>query len=191
VKSPFCFFYQVDVRGDLFGMLSAHPLTPVVSLHHFDLVDPLYPGMDRLEALKHLFEVASVDPGRVFQQTVCYDHSNLRTISVSWGYAVQVYEGNILLPDLLSLQQTFTSWRRRRDFSSGLYMFNTREFPQDPCKRPAIFFLESVLPSKDRIESNYKRHVSGNCQGTVGSTKNLQKIRVSSEKFDLEIGQVP
>ncbi|KAA8524575.1 hypothetical protein F0562_010998 [Nyssa sinensis] len=27
-------FHQVDLRGDLFGMLSAHPLSPLLSLHH-------------------------------------------------------------------------------------------------------------------------------------------------------------
>lgn len=161
-----------------------------MSLHHLDHVDPLYPGMNRMEAVKHLFEAADVDPTRVFQQTVCYDKSNLRTISVSWGYSVQVYEGDLLLPDLLSLQKTFTPWRRKADFSFNVYMFNTREFPRDPCRRPAVFFLETVFPTKSRIESNYKRNASGNCQQTVGSIQNLQKVRVSSEKLDLQIEQV-
>lgn len=146
--------------------------------------------MNRMEAVKHLFDAVDVDPTRVFQQTVCYDKSNLRTVSVSWGYAVQVYEGNLLLPELLSLQKTFTPWRRRGNFGFGVYMFNTREFPQDPCRRPALFFLETAFPSKNRTESNYKRNASENCQQTVGSTKNLQKIRVSSEKLDIQIEQL-
>lgn len=189
-SDPFILHGQVDLRGDLFGMLSAHPLAPVVSLHHLDVVEPLYPGMNRVEASRHLFEAVEVDPGRVFQQTVCYDHLNLRTISVSWGYAVQVYEGNLLLPDLLSVQQTFTPWRRKRDISSHLFMFNTREFSRDPCKRPAVFFFETVLASKNRTESSYKRHTPANCEQNVGSTMNLQKVRVSTKKLDLQIGQV-
>ncbi|ONK55208.1 uncharacterized protein A4U43_UnF6410 [Asparagus officinalis] len=80
---------KVDLRGDLFGMLNAHPLAPPVSLHHLDTVDPLYPGKNRLEGLKHLFEAIDADPGMVFQQIICYDNSNLLTVSVSWGYAVQ------------------------------------------------------------------------------------------------------
>ncbi|ONK74838.1 uncharacterized protein A4U43_C03F10650 [Asparagus officinalis] len=58
---------KVDLRGDLFGMLNAHPLAPPVSLHHLDTVDPLYPGKNRLEGLKHLFEAIDADPGIVFQ----------------------------------------------------------------------------------------------------------------------------
>ncbi|ONK61090.1 uncharacterized protein A4U43_C08F26150 [Asparagus officinalis] len=184
-------FHQVDLRGDLFGMLNAHPLAPPVSLHHLDTVDPLYPGKNRLEGLKHLFEAIDADPGRVFQQIICYDNSNLLTVSVSWGYAVQVYEGNLLLPDLLSLQRTFTPWRRRHYSTSDiLYMFNTREFPRDPCKRPAVFFLDKVLCSNDRVESSYKRNISGNCQQTEGPSKYLQKISVSSEKLDVQIRQL-
>ena len=71
-------------------MLNAHPLAPPVSLHHLDTVDPLYPGKNRSEGLKHLFEAIDADPGMVFQQIICYDNSNLLTVSVSWGYAVQV-----------------------------------------------------------------------------------------------------
>ncbi|EEF46670.1 transferase, transferring glycosyl groups, putative [Ricinus communis] len=36
-------FHQVDMRGNLFGMLSAHPLSPLLSLHHLDAADPLFP----------------------------------------------------------------------------------------------------------------------------------------------------
>ncbi|KAL5972803.1 hypothetical protein ACLOJK_039609 [Asimina triloba] len=183
-------FHQVDVRGNLFGMLSAHPLTPLVSLHHLDYTDPIFPNMTRLQALEHLFEAVKIDPGRILQQTVCYDHLNLRTISISWGYAVQVYEGNILLPDLLSLQQTFMPWKRIRNISLSWYMFKTRESPRDPCKRPAIYFLESVLADNHGIQSNYMRHASGNCQLTKLSANNLEHIKVFSPKLDLDTKQV-
>ena len=59
--------YQVDLRGDLLGMLSAHPLAPLVSLHHLDNVEPLFPRMNRTMALKHLFEAVNVDPARILQ----------------------------------------------------------------------------------------------------------------------------
>ncbi|KAM1651781.1 hypothetical protein ACFX1X_004516 [Malus domestica] len=38
-------FYQVDMRGNLFGMLSAHLLSPLVSLHHLEAVDPIFPNL--------------------------------------------------------------------------------------------------------------------------------------------------
>lgn len=135
-------FHQVDLRGNLFGMLSAHPLSPLLSLHHLDAVDPLFPNMNRTQALTHLFKAAKVDPARVLQKTVCYDRTNSLTVSISWGYAVQIYDGNQLLPDLLPLQRTFVPWRRRRSINGSFYMFNTRDYPKDPCERPTIFFFQ-------------------------------------------------
>ncbi|KAH7652996.1 Fringe-like protein [Dioscorea alata] len=178
-------FHQVDLRGNLFGLLSAHSLTPLVSLHHVDAIDPIFPSMNRSEALKHLFEAVKVDSGRVLQQTVCYDQLKKHTISVSWGYAIQVFEGNQLLPDILSLQHTFTPWKRNRNPASSLYMFNTRETPKDACKRPAVFFLQSVSPEIGMIESNYSRFspVNKNCSQSMSS---LQQIRVSSQKLNTE-----
>lgn len=181
--------HQVDIRGDLFGMLSSHPLVPLVSLHHLDYVEPIFPNMTRTQALEHLFQAVHVDPGRILQQTVCYDRSHSRTVSVSWGYAVQVFEGNKLLPDLLSLQQTFLPWRRGRG-SSDHYMFRTREFPKDPCKRPAVFFLEDVVSDNNGTQSHYKRHIDKECLLGKVPTENLEQIRVFSQKLNLNVGEV-
>eukprot|EP00262_Sarcandra_glabra_P000018 TRINITY_DN10008_c0_g3_i1.p1 TRINITY_DN10008_c0_g3~~TRINITY_DN10008_c0_g3_i1.p1 ORF type:complete len:254 (-),score=24.27 TRINITY_DN10008_c0_g3_i1:46-807(-) len=183
-------FHQVDIRGDLFGMLSAHPLAPLLSLHHLDKVEPIFPKMNRSRALEHLFEAIKVDPGRILQQTICYDRANSRTISISWGYVVQVFEGNQLLPDLLSLQQTFMPWQRGRNLTCNQYMFNTREFPKDPCKRPPIFLLGSVSSGMNRVESNYRLHISGNCLLSKVSVKNLEQIRVFSQKLGLDTRQL-
>ncbi|KAJ6796885.1 Uncharacterized protein M6B38_220750 [Iris pallida] len=150
-KSFHKFLKLVDLSGDFLGM-SVHPLTPVVLLHHFNYVDLLFPGMNHTSALKlkHLFEVIILDPGRMLQQTVCYDPLKLYSVSVSWGYVVQVYKGKLLLPDLLPSQQTFTPWKSR-GISSSLFMFNTRELPKDQCKRPTTFFLGGVLYSVGKI----------------------------------------
>ncbi|KAK7402021.1 hypothetical protein VNO78_13956 [Psophocarpus tetragonolobus] len=51
----------VDLRGNTFGLLAAHPVTPVLSLHHPDKVDPIFPDMTTIKALQHLFEAADVD----------------------------------------------------------------------------------------------------------------------------------
>lgn len=179
-------FHQVDVRGDLFGILSAHPLSPLLSLHHLDAVEPLFPGMTRIQGVDHLFKAVHADPARILEQTVCYDKSNLLTVSVAWGYAVQVFEGNELLPDLLSLQPTFRPWKRGKNVFAK-YMFNTRVFPSDPCKRPVVFFLQNVLSSRDGIWTEYVRHDIANCARSK-PTKKLVKIRVFSQKlaFDTE-----
>ncbi|XP_027347608.1 uncharacterized protein LOC113858990 isoform X2 [Abrus precatorius] len=176
-------FHQLDMRGNLFGMLAAHPLSPLLSLHHLDAVEPLFPNMDRVQALEHLIAAANIDPARILQQTVCYDRSNSLTFSVSWGFAIQVYQGNELLPDLLSLQRTFVPWRRGSKVDPN-FMFNTRDYPRDPCKRPSVFFLKSVTSDKGGIWSNYSRHV-GNC--FESNATQIKLIIVFSRKLEVDV----
>ncbi|KAK9092134.1 hypothetical protein Syun_027045 [Stephania yunnanensis] len=179
----------VDLRGDLSGMLLAHPLAPLVSLHHLDYVEPIFPGMDRTQALKHLFESVKFDSERVLQQTVCYDRSKSWTISVSWGYAVQVFEGVKPLPDLLQLQRTFLPWKRGTNLR-GPYMFNINELPRNPCERPPIFYMRNISTDKGLIWSNYHRYLPKNCTRS-GSTKNLEQIKVFLQKKELNDNQLP
>lgn len=181
-------FHQVDVRGELFGMLAAHPLSPLLSLHHLDVVEPLFPGMTRIQAVDHIFKAVHADPARILEQTVCYEKSNLLTVSVAWGYAVQVFEGTELLPDLLSLQRTFRPWKRGKNVSAT-YMFNTKVSPSDPCKRPVVFFLQNVLSSRDGIWTEYTRHNVGKCVRS-NPTKKLVKIRVFSQKLAIVAEQL-
>uniref|UniRef100_A0A804JIB5 Uncharacterized protein n=1 Tax=Musa acuminata subsp. malaccensis TaxID=214687 RepID=A0A804JIB5_MUSAM len=100
----------------------------------------------------------------------------------------QVFEGNQLLVDLLSLPQTFTPWRRGRNSSLIPYMLNTRELNKDPCKRPDIFFFESVALDKEKIQSNYTRHAFGNCQQNMSPAKDLKQIRVFSQQLRRQSG---
>ncbi|XP_065875816.1 uncharacterized protein [Euphorbia lathyris] len=181
-------FHQVDMRGNLFGMLSAHPLSPLVSLHHLDATDPLFPNMSKTEAAEHLFRAANTDPARILQQIVCYDRANSLTVSVAWGYSIQVFEGNELLPDLLPLQRTFRSWRRNAKIDSN-YMFNTRDYPREPCKRPLVFFMESVMTRDSGVWTNYTRHSIGGCS-RVKAIKNLEHVRVFSQKLEAGKEQV-
>ncbi|KAJ0231183.1 Glycosyltransferase [Hirschfeldia incana] len=182
-------FHQIDVRGNLFGLLCAHPLAPLVSLHHLDAVDPFFPKTNRTESVARLIGAASFDSARILQQTVCYDSSNIVTVSVVWGYAIQVYEGNKLLPDLLTLQKTFSTWRRGSGVKSN-YMFSTREYPRDPCARPLVFFLDGVgSDGTDGTWSSYRLHSVGNCH-RAEAVKRLQRIRVLSHKLKLNVEQM-
>ncbi|KAL2245747.1 uncharacterized protein LOC105178500 [Sesamum indicum] len=183
-------FHQVDVRGNLFGLLSAHQLSLAASLHHIDAVDPIFPGVSRIHALEHLFNAVRVNPARIFQQTVCYDHTNSLTVSVSWGFAVQVFEGNQFLPEVLSLQRTFRPWKRGRDVASSRYMFNTREYPSDPCKRPLVFFMHTVVADTTGVWTNYTRHSARNCSRTKAIEK-LKAVSVYSLNLDFGIEQAP
>ncbi|KAL6535872.1 hypothetical protein OROHE_012716 [Orobanche hederae] len=185
-------FHQVDVRGNLFGFLSAHPLSLVASLHHVDAIEPIFPGTSRINSLEHLFNAVRVDPARIFQQTVCYDNINSLTVSISWGYAVQVYEGNLLLPDVLLFQRTFKPWKRGKDAaSSSRYVFNTREYPSDPCQRPVLFFLHTVFANTTgSVWTDYTRHNNaGNCSRTKPIEK-MTRISVYSHILDFDIEEM-
>ncbi|GFS31896.1 glycosyltransferase [Actinidia rufa] len=112
-------FHQMDIRGNIFGLLAAHPKTPLVSLHNLDQTDPIFPNMTTTRALEHLLHAAKVNPHRLLQQTVCYDRWFSWTISVSWGYAVQVFGNHLFLSDVLRAQQTFKPWRRGNPLSKS------------------------------------------------------------------------
>ena len=181
---------QIDVKGDVFGLLAAHPLTPLVSLHHLDRIDPIFPNMTAKQAIAHLFEAVNIDSERVLQQTVCYDRWFSWTISVSWGYAVQVFENHQFLPDVLRAHKTFRQWKKGHVVQEG-YLFDTRELHIDPCRRPTIFFLDRASSGKDGIESTYRQYNSSdNCSLDMGLPKKLAEVKVFSHKLDLKIKQV-
>lgn len=182
-------FHQVDIRGNLFGMLSAHPLSPLVSLHHMDSADSIFPNMNRTQAMMHLFKAVDADPARILQQMVCYDRSNSLSFSLAWGFAIQVFEGNQLLPDLVSVQRTFMPWKRGSKLDASHYMFNTREIPRDPCKRPTVFFLESVIYDMGEVRSEYARNDVRSCP-VSNPVQNLEKIVVLSRRLEMDAEQL-
>ncbi|KAE8672722.1 FHA domain-containing protein DDL-like [Hibiscus syriacus] len=181
-------FHQFDVRGNAYGLLAAHPLTPLVSLHHIDHVDPIFPNMTTTKALQHLLHATNVDSQRILQQTICYDHLFLRTVSVSWGYAIQIYNKHIPLPDVLPVPETFRQWKWG-NVLAGVYTFNTRKFYPHPCHRPTIFFLDSVSSSKHGIKTVYKKS-NEDCMLFMDPTRKLEEIRVFTEKLDLDYKQM-
>ncbi|KAK7402023.1 hypothetical protein VNO78_13958 [Psophocarpus tetragonolobus] len=182
-------FHQVDLRGNIFGLLAAHPLTPLLSLHHPEFTDPIFPHMTTTKSLEHLFEAVKVDSERVLQQTVCYHRRFSWTISVSWGYAIQVFQTNMLLPDVVRVPRTFLQWLGG-SVPKGLYNFNIRELHPDPCRRPTIFHLDKVSSDKDGIiVSTYRKHFQ-NCPNQA-SMKNLEVIKVVSNKLYLDNKQNP
>ncbi|KAK7324777.1 hypothetical protein VNO77_28611 [Canavalia gladiata] len=181
-------FHQVDLRGNIYGLLAAHPLTPLLSLHHPDHTDPIFPNMTTTKSLQHLFEAVSVDSQRILQQTVCYEKQFSWTISVAWGYAVQVFQNNVLLPDVLRVQQTFEQWKQGNALQ-GIYTFNTKELHPDPCKRPTIFYLDKVSSDKDGIISSYRKSFQ-NCSLDKTSLKKLEVIKVVTNKLDLDSKQL-
>ncbi|CAJ1956042.1 unnamed protein product [Sphenostylis stenocarpa] len=132
-------FHQYDVYGDLLGLLGAHPVAPLVSLHHLDVVQPIFPGMTRVGALRHLMKSVRLDSGSIMQQSICYDRNNYWSISVSWGYVVQILRGVLSPRELEMPSRTFLNWYRRADYTA--YAFNTRPVAKHPCQKPFLYYM--------------------------------------------------
>ncbi|KZV49336.1 hypothetical protein F511_38490 [Dorcoceras hygrometricum] len=153
--SPNKGIHQIDLRGDLSGFLSSHPKFPLLSLHHFDHVNPIFPSKDRSESTRHLMKAADADQSRLLQQTICYDRKNKWTFSISWGYSAHIYEKIMTRSYIQNPIETFQPW------SGGhrppLYMFNTRLPSNDPCEAPHGFFLQEVNKSSSGTLTVYSR----------------------------------
>ncbi|KAE9461067.1 hypothetical protein C3L33_07029, partial [Rhododendron williamsianum] len=146
---------DIDLRGDISGLLSAHPQSPLLSLHHLDAVKPIFPLLNRYESLYHLMKAAKADESRLLQQTVCYHKQTNCTFSISWGYSAHIYE-TFFPPSILQKPiETFVPWKKG---AFPPYMFNTRLPSNDPCEAPHVFFFDTVEQSiGGRIVLSYTR----------------------------------
>ncbi|KAE8684796.1 ribulose bisphosphate carboxylase/oxygenase activase 1 [Hibiscus syriacus] len=170
-------FHQVDIRGNPYGLLAAHPLAPLVSLHHLEYVEPIFPGMTRIESLKKLIAAYEKDPSRALQHSFCYDLKRNRSVSVSWGYTAQLYPYLDTPKKLETAFSTFQSWRTRKN---GPFTFNTRPVEKDPCERPVTYFLDRAESVKgDRTLTRYARHV----EESVKECERPDHTRASGVKF--------
>ncbi|KAJ4898205.1 hypothetical protein Rs2_24999 [Raphanus sativus] len=180
-------FHQLDIRGDPYGFLSAHPLAPLVSLHHLDYLDPLFPNKTPIESLQTLMKPYTSDPHRILQQINCHDHKHGWSISISWGYSIQIYTYFLSAKDLETPLQTFKTWR---SFSDGPFTFNTRPLRPDPCERPVTYFMDGAEDVRDSgtktwysvADKNY-----GHCgKSEYSRVSKVKRILVTSMKMDPE-----
>ncbi|KAF2315279.1 hypothetical protein GH714_038680 [Hevea brasiliensis] len=136
-------FHQYDVYGNLYGLLAAHPIAPLVSLHHLDLVEPIFPDMDRIQSLQKLKVPMQLDSAGLMQQSICYDQSRQWTISVSWGYTVQIFRGIIPPREIEKPARTFLNWYPKAGYKA--FAFNTRSLSKNSCQRPSIYCLADAV----------------------------------------------
>ncbi|CAH9071413.1 unnamed protein product [Cuscuta epithymum] len=181
-------FHQLDVQGNVFGLLAAHPVRPLVSLHHMDVLFSIFPHMTIIKALQHLYTAANVDPHRILQQTVCYDRWFSWTVSVSWGYVVQVFGNHVRLPEALRVQQSYMPWKKG---GKGMYYdFDTWAFHPDPCRRQPIFFFSNASSDGSGILSMYTKMTRERCRSDMASPRKLDEIRVHSTRLILDRNQL-
>ncbi|CAN0914573.1 hypothetical protein LINGRAHAP2_LOCUS28659 [Linum grandiflorum] len=145
------------------------------------------PGFHQLDFHGDVFGLLTSHP-TVPLKTVCYDRWFSWTISVAWGYAVEVYGSHILLPDVLPTETTFKQWSGG-SVLAGAYVFNTRKPHPDPCRRATVFFMDRATTSSKTITSHYKKAYS-NCSQDMASPRRLEEIKVFSRKLDLSDTQL-
>ncbi|CAL5388670.1 unnamed protein product [Camellia sinensis] len=179
-------FHQIDLHHDISGFLSAHPQSPLISLHHLDAFDQIFPSMDRPNSLNHLMKAAKADSSRLLQQTICYHKQSNRTFSISWGYSAHIYQGTYPPSVLLRPLETFVPWSRA---AKPPYMFNTRVLSRNPCEAPHVFYFDSVDEEsyeKDYVVTNYNltgtppRLLACSSGGNRYSANYVDRIRVLS-----------
>ncbi|XP_057449088.1 uncharacterized protein LOC130740472 [Lotus japonicus] len=186
-------FHQYDVYGDLLGLLGAHPVTPLGSLHHLDVVQPIFPKMTRVQSLRHLMESVKQDSGSIMQQSICYDKKRHWSISVSWGYVVQILRGVLSPRELEMPTRTFLNWYRRADYTA--YAFNTRPVTKNPCQKAFLFYMNKTRhdPARKQIIGTYSRYKSKppQCRWTMQSPEEIDTIIVSKRPDTLRWQRSP
>ncbi|KAL0419554.1 UNVERIFIED_CONTAM: hypothetical protein Sradi_1368900 [Sesamum radiatum] len=153
--SPQKGIHQIDLRGNISGFLSSHPKSPLLSLHHFDGVKPIFPSMNRFESTRHLMKAAAADQSRMLQQTICYHRQSNWSFSISWGYSAHIYERIMARAHLQKPIETFKPWSNIT--RPPHYMFNTRLPSNDSCEAPHVFFFQRVEKSSMGILTAYSR----------------------------------
>ncbi|CAN4089668.1 unnamed protein product [Withania somnifera] len=159
----------------------------------FHQVTPIFPLMNRYDALNHLMKVASVDQSRLLQQSTCYNKRHNWTFSVSWGYSVQIYEKIQSQSYLENPIETFGEWRKG---AWPPYMFNVRGLKSNDgnsCSEvPSVLFFDSLEGTRlNHIVTTYVKKTPRSC-GSNGnddhSIDGILKIHVFSPMYKLHVG---
>lgn len=187
-------FHQFDVRGDAQGLLSAHPVAPIISLHHLEAIYPLFPTNTRPEALARLMEAVNVSPYDVFQQSICYDAGRNWSFSVSWGYVIHVYKG-FIAPNVLEVPTiTFLSWHRRRE--PYAFPFSTQPRAREICEEPSSFYFDKANSTAGgSVQTSYTKNERINrtkvCQQKLLPMSLVKDIFIESEPLRKDFIQNP
>ncbi|KAH9661145.1 glycosyltransferase [Citrus sinensis] len=123
-----------DVYGELLGLLGAHPVAPLVSIHHVDVVWPIYPGMSRVKALQHLLQSVKLDSASIMQQSIYYDRQRMVLVHFE---SLKRLQGDFF----------FFNWYKNDHYIA--YAFTTRPVARQPYERPFAFYTNVVSFHQD------------------------------------------
>ncbi|XP_074580573.1 uncharacterized protein LOC141836983 [Curcuma longa] len=148
-------FHQWDIRGNAHGLLAAHPLSPFISIHHVEAVDPLYPGLSSLGSLKLFTKAMKAYSMSFLQRSICYDRGKKLTFAVSLGYVIQVFPTIVPPRELERSERTYVAWNRKSNRME--FDFDTRDPYRSVCKKPIMFFLNNIGKNENTTLGLYRR----------------------------------
>ncbi|KAG0565734.1 hypothetical protein KC19_7G010900 [Ceratodon purpureus] len=176
-------FHQFDIFGDPLGLMAAHPLTPLLSVHHLDVISPIFPNMSKVAAVQRLMNAAKAEQASMLQQTIVYGRHRKYSFSISSGYVVRAYAGFVAPWELEEVPRTFRSWYG--DTARSHFPFNTREIPTEICKQPTLFYVHNRTAG-GLIETVYVKADQGgrNLTDCDSRLQQVENIRVRSQPLD-------
>ncbi|WOL10059.1 hypothetical protein Cni_G18813 [Canna indica] len=148
-------FHQLDIRGNAYGLLAAHPVAPFITIHHVETVDPLFPGLSTLGSLKLFTKAMKADPMSFLQRSICYDKRKMLTFAMSIGYVVQVFPTIVPPQELERSELTYSAWNRLN--GKNEFDFDTRDPYRSVCRKPILFFLKDIERNGSTTLSSYIR----------------------------------
>ncbi|MCO5605130.1 hypothetical protein L7F22_059310 [Adiantum nelumboides] len=182
-------FHQFDVHGNSLGLLAAHPITPFISMHHLDEVEPVFPDLSFMDGMRRLTKAMQIAPSSFLQRCICYDRRRKLTFSVASGYVVQIYPYVLLPRELERPEITFKAWNKKT--GGGEFDLDTRMVAKSICRKPLLFFLEALQLEGDSVVGLYKRDTSSDrkkrwsfCFSYMYQPEELQWIRVLNKPFE-------
>lgn len=171
---------QFDLYGNVFGILAAHPIAPLVSLHHLDVILPIFPNVNRVQALERLKVPMKLDSAALVQQSICYDKARNWTISVSWGYSAQIFRGVITPREMEMPARSFVNWYKRADETA--FAFNTRPLSKNSCQKPAVYTLSTAqynhLTNWTISQYVYYQNPGQQCGWKITDPSHIRKVEV-------------
>lgn len=137
--------------------------------------------MKQIEALERLKAPMKLDSAGLMQQSMCYDKSRKLTVSVSWGYVVQIFTGLVSARELEMPARTFVSWYRKSDETG--FSFNTRGIAKNGCERANVYVFTNAIYNTltNETASEYVKDVEKdhwNCKQEVVDSSLIQRVVV-------------
>lgn len=155
-------FHQMDLTGDVRGLLEAHPQAPLCSLHHLQQVDPVFPHLSNMHGLHKLMDASVAHGTNFMQQWVASNRVNTWTFSLAQGYSLKWWERSKLVTWVQSTEITFDRYLKKPHHGPQDWDFTTRRGLR-PCRHHDAFYWTGLANDGERqmyVRSSNPRCIS-------------------------------